>query len=58
MTMLPADGTVIAASHAPPPGGFEKTLRIFSVITMLMTVPQVLTIWVGRNAGGYPWCRG
>jgi uncharacterized protein with PQ loop repeat len=30
----------------------EKILRSLSVITMLMTVPQVLTVWVGHNAGG------
>jgi uncharacterized protein with PQ loop repeat len=33
-------------------GGLEKVLRGFSLVSMLMTVPQVLTIWVGRNAGG------
>ncbi len=30
----------------------EKFLRVLSVVTMLMTVPQVLSIWVGGNAGG------
>jgi uncharacterized protein with PQ loop repeat len=33
-------------------GGLEKVLRTLSVATMLMTVPQVLTIWIGRDAGG------
>ncbi|HEX7183794.1 MAG TPA: SemiSWEET family transporter [Thermoanaerobaculia bacterium] len=27
-------------------------MRFFSVATMLMTVPQVLTIWIGRDATG------
>lgn len=53
MTMLPSDGSAVAGSHGSPPvSGLEKVLRIFSVLTMLMTVPQVLTIWVGRNASG------
>ena len=30
----------------------ERVLRGLSVITLVMTVPQVLTIWVGHNAGG------
>jgi uncharacterized protein with PQ loop repeat len=30
----------------------EKVLRLLSVVTMLLTVPQVLTIWLGQNAGG------
>src|SRR5207247_7159808 len=34
------------------PGGLEKVLRGFSIVTMLMTVPQVLTIWIGRNPSG------
>ena len=32
-------------------GGLEKVLRAVSVATMLMTVPQVLKIWVGHDAG-------
>jgi uncharacterized protein with PQ loop repeat len=27
-------------------------LRLVSVATMLMTVPQILTIWLGGNVGG------
>jgi uncharacterized protein with PQ loop repeat len=34
-----------------PVSGLEKVLRAVSVATMLMTVPQVLTIWIGHNAG-------
>ena len=37
---------------APPVTKLERILRILSVVTMLMTVPQVLTIWVGGDAGG------
>ena len=53
MTMLPADcAAVTAAPGTPPPSGLEKFLRVLSVVTMLMTVPQVLAVWVGRDAGG------
>ena len=53
MTMLPADGSCVTESHSPQSvSGLEKVLRGLSVFTMLMTVPQVLTIWVGGNAAG------
>ncbi len=53
MAMLPADGACVTDPNSPRPvGGLEKVLRGLSVFTMLMTVPQVLTIWVGGNAGG------
>jgi uncharacterized protein with PQ loop repeat len=53
MTMLPADGSGVTGSHGPQTvSGLEKVLRGLSVFTMLMTVPQVLTIWIGRDAGG------
>ena len=53
MTMLPCDGPCVTEARDPQPAsGLEKVLRGLSVFTMLMTVPQVLTIWVGHNAGG------
>jgi len=53
MTMLPSDGQAVTRSKgSPSPTVLEKVLRSFSVVTMLMTVPQVLTIWVGQNASG------
>jgi uncharacterized protein with PQ loop repeat len=53
MTMLPADGACVTrAPGAQPVSGLEKVLRGLSVFTMLMTVPQVLTIWIGHQAGG------
>ena len=33
-------------------GSLQKVLRFLSVATMLMTVPQVLTIWIGRDVSG------
>ena len=53
MTMLPCDGPCVTEPRsAPSVSGLEKILRGLSVFTMLMTVPQVVTIWVGRDAGG------
>ncbi|MGH8742179.1 MAG: SemiSWEET family transporter [Burkholderiales bacterium] len=52
MTMLPADPCVSNPPTPPSASAFEKVLRGLSVFTMLMTVPQVLTVWVGRDAAG------
>lgn len=46
--------------HPSPPGGhaadsrsnLDRVLGFMSVFTMLMTVPQVLTIWIGHQAAG------
>jgi len=37
---------------APSPTRLEKILRVLSVVTMVLTIPQVLTIWVSHNASG------
>jgi uncharacterized protein with PQ loop repeat len=53
MTMLPADAPGV--THSPGPfsaSALERVLRGLSVFTMLMTVPQVLTVWIGRDAAG------
>jgi uncharacterized protein with PQ loop repeat len=51
--MLPADCTTVSKQTASIPASrLERVLRVLSVATMLMTVPQVLTIWVDGNAGG------
>jgi uncharacterized protein with PQ loop repeat len=49
----------MAPDPAPTPDGssrFDTLLRrllgAMSVFTMLMTIPQVLTIWVGHQAAG------
>jgi uncharacterized protein with PQ loop repeat len=45
----------VPVNHPPaaaPVSGLERIVRLLSVLTMLMTVPQVLTIWVGGNAAG------
>jgi uncharacterized protein with PQ loop repeat len=41
-----------AAAGPPPASGLERLLRIFSIITMVLTVPQVVTVWADGNAGG------
>ena len=49
MVILPPPGSpAIAGSHEV--SGLERILRAVSVFTMLMTVPQVLSIWVRRDA--------
>ena len=53
MAMLPPDGQAVAGSNAAPSvTGLERVLRSLSVLTMLMTIQQVLTVWVGHDAGG------
>ena len=48
----PDGGPVEALPSQTPTTTLEKILRSLSVVTMLMTVPQVFTIWVARNASG------
>jgi uncharacterized protein with PQ loop repeat len=49
--MLPPDlGAHAERRRSPPVTRLEKLLRSMSVFTMLMTVPQVSAIWVGRDA--------
>ena len=41
------------ASHEPDSGTvFSRVLGGMSVFTLLMTIPQVLTIWVGHQVAG------
>jgi hypothetical protein len=51
--MLPHDCSPVAKSYSSPSvSGLEEVLRVLSVVTMFMTVPQLVTIWVGRDASG------
>jgi uncharacterized protein with PQ loop repeat len=53
MPMIPPDCAAVSRPHTTPSASaLERILRMLSVATMLMTVPQVLTIWIGRDAGG------
>ena len=40
------------ATAVAPDTLFSKVLGAMSIFTMAMTVPQVLTIWVGHRASG------
>lgn len=46
------DPTTPAGIAAPSETVLSRLLGGMSVFTMLMTVPQVLTIWVGHQAAG------
>jgi len=46
------DPTTPARDAAQPKTVMSRLLGAMSVFTMLMTVPQVLTIWVGHQAAG------
>jgi uncharacterized protein with PQ loop repeat len=48
--MAPDPSTPTAAAHSSTL--FSRALGAMSLFTMLMTVPQVLTIWVGHQAAG------
>jgi hypothetical protein len=49
---MPCDGRAVCrANEAPPPTALEKFLRALSVATMLMTVPQVYSVWTVGAAG-------
>ena len=53
MALLPVDGAGVSApSSTATVSGLEKVLRGLSVFTMLMTVPQVWTIWANHQAAG------
>jgi uncharacterized protein with PQ loop repeat len=43
---------IVKSDDSEASGGLQKVLRFLSVATMLMTVPQVLTIWISRDASG------
>ena len=46
------DPTTPARDAAQPKTAMNRLLGAMSVFTMLMTVPQVLTIWFGHQAAG------
>jgi hypothetical protein len=47
MTMLPPAGQAVAPSTG---SGLEKVLGGLSIVTMLMTVPQLLAVWVSHSS--------
>ncbi len=49
---MPPDPTPPAVRAAFPGRMMSRLLGSLSIFTMLMTIPQVLTIWVGHQAAG------
>jgi uncharacterized protein with PQ loop repeat len=50
--MLPCDGPAVCPPQdAPPRTPLEQLLRFAAVGTMLMTVPQVWTVWTTSASG-------
>jgi uncharacterized protein with PQ loop repeat len=49
---MPPDPTPPAVHTSRPNTVLRRLLGGMSVFTMLMTIPQVLTIWVGHRAAG------
>jgi uncharacterized protein with PQ loop repeat len=48
MTFVPPGGPAISR-HTQP---LERVLHVVSAFTLVMTVPQVWQIWIGRTASG------
>lgn len=44
--------TPVAAPATAPPTGLRRLLGLMSIFTLAMTVPQVWTVWVERQAAG------
>ncbi len=49
---MPPNPTAPPVHTIRPVGVLHRLLGSLSVFTMLMTIPQVLTIWVSRRAAG------
>jgi len=49
---MPPNAATPPISALPRAGGLKRLLGSLSIFTMLMTIPQVITIWVGRRATG------
>jgi len=49
---MPPDPTTPSMRTLPPQGLINRLLGGLSIFTMVMTVPQVLAIWVGHRAAG------
>jgi uncharacterized protein with PQ loop repeat len=49
---FPDCATAAGTAAAPTARGLERILRMLSVLTMAMTLPQVFAIWIARDAAG------
>jgi uncharacterized protein with PQ loop repeat len=52
MIMIPPECRPAAAGASSPASGLDKLLRLMSVATMVMTLPQVYAVWFGSNTSG------
>jgi uncharacterized protein with PQ loop repeat len=52
MTVHPGGPAVPGLKGLQSAHGLERVLRGFSVLIMLMTVPQVVTVWTGPSVSG------
>lgn len=48
---MPCDGQAVCPPDKPPPTTLEKFLRVMSVVTMLMSIPQAVSVWRGDASG-------
>ena len=49
---MPPNPTTPSARSFLPEGAVKRLLGSLSIFTMLMTIPQVLTIWLSHQAAG------
>ena len=50
--MLPCDGQAICGKGMLSDSSLERLLRFMAVMTMVMTVPQVIAVWTREGGGG------
>jgi hypothetical protein len=52
MSNMPCDAQAVCpADGKPPPTKLEKALRVLSVVTMLMSIPQAVNVWTVGGTG-------
>ena len=52
--MLPCDGPAVSKEDREPSRtALEGTLRILAVVTMVMTIPQVIAVWTQPTGSGF-----
>ena len=52
--MLPCDGPAVCKQDRDPSRTtLEGTLRILAVVTMVMTIPQVIAVWTQPTGSGF-----
>jgi uncharacterized protein with PQ loop repeat len=50
--MSPECRPAASGGTEPPAGGLDRVLRFMSVATMVMTLPQVYSVWSDARPGG------